>query len=298
MDQVPPGRVTSFKALGEALGDARAAKAIFQILRDERPRGWHRVVRSDGSLSFPEASRTLRTEGVSVSADRVGGFQQSMFAEFDSPRPLERLREEQRALSRRVVLEDLFGELATVAGFDVSYEGQRAYAAAVVLDWPDLGVVEEATVRTRASFPYISTYLAYREFEPIARCYRRLQREPSLILVDGNGVLHPASFGIACLTGVKLDRPTIGVAKSLLMGTLEAVPMKQGEVSPVAHRGRVLGYAYKSARQGKPIYISPGHKVSPQTAVRLVKGLCRDRIPEALRLAHLASRRLKRERAA
>jgi deoxyribonuclease V len=295
LGQVPRGRVTSFKALAEALGDVRASKAVYRLLRDERPPGWHRVVRADGSIPFPEAVPYLREEGVGAFGDKVQKFQQLLFTDFQAGMPLKALRDEQRTLARSIVLEDSFGELTTVLGFDVSYQGQVAHAAAVVLDWDRLSVLEEVALRTRVSFPYISTYLAYREFEPIGVCYRRLRSQPSLLLVDGNGILHPASFGIACMVGVKLGKPTIGVAKSLLMGKVQTELAEAGQSSPVVHDSRVLGYAYKPTGGGKPIYVSPGHRVCPETALEIVRKLCRGRIPEPLRLADRAARQLKRE---
>jgi deoxyribonuclease V len=287
--------VTSFKALAEAIGDVRAAKAIYEVLRQERPKGWHRVLRSDGSLPFEEAAALLRREGLRISGGRVEEFQRLLFSGFESRRPLESLREEQRVLSEKIVLEDAFGELRSVAGFDVSYGRNIAYAAAVVMEWGSLNVLEEIALMNRVTFPYISTYLAYREFDAIARCYRRLRSQPSVLLVDGNGILHPASFGIACLVGVRLDRPTIGVAKSLLMGRLEGELTQRGQSCRVIHDDRGLGYAYWPPGGGKPIYVSPGHRVSPETALDIVKTLCRGRVPEPLRLADQASRRLRRE---
>lgn len=294
LDQVPPGRVTTFKALAEAMGDVRAARAIYEVLRRGRAKGWHRVVRSDGVPPFPEGVALLRGEGIYIAKGRVPSFDTLLFEDFQSRRPLERLREEQKTLAERIVLEDELEELRTVGGFDVSYADDEAWAAAVVLQWQSMEPVEEVALKTRVSFPYVSTYLAYREFEPIAECYRRLRTKPSLLLVDGNGILHPAFFGIACLVGIRLEKPTIGVAKSLLTGHLEEELRTRGQVSRVLINGRPLGYAYLPTAGGKPIYISPGHRVSPETAVGIIERLCKTRLPEPLRLADLTSRRLRR----
>ncbi len=289
---MPKGRVTSFKALAEALGDRRAAKAVYEVLRDTRILGWHRAVRSNGVVSFPEAADILRGEGIQLAGLRAEGFRELEFTEFRSSRPLETLRQEQRSFARDVILEDVLEKTGSVVGFDLSYEGMKAYAAAVVMDWQGMEVREEVGLRAEVGFPYISTYLAYREFEPISLCYGRLKHRPSLLLVDGNGILHPAGFGIACLVGLRLERPTIGVAKSLLLGTVDS-ELRPGETSPIHDKGKLLGYAYRPGNR-KPIFISPGHMVSPSTAVEVVKGLCRERIPEPLRLAHLACGQLKR----
>ncbi len=292
LDQVPTGRVTSFKSLAEALGDLRAAKAVYRALVDEKPEGWHRVVRSDGILPFPNVATALQREGIKVVEGGVDGFENVVFMDFATSRPLEALREEQKALSSRLILHDNLGDLRSVVGFDVSYRGNTAHAAAVLMEWDSLRILEEVTLEVKAGFPYISTYLGYREFEPISLCYQRLRRKPSLMLVDGNGILHPVGFGIACLVGVKLERPTIGVAKSLLMGTVTKELDRKGSSSPVVHQDRLLGYAYKSS-EGRPIFVSPGNMVSPATALELVRALCLDRSPEPLRLAHLASKKME-----
>ncbi len=288
--QVPPGRITTFKAIAESLGDVRAAKGVYQVIREEKPPRWHRVVRADGMLPFPDARKTLAREGVDLAEDRVRNLGRVIFIDFTSDRPLKALREEQKALFEQLVLEDIEGEVSSVAGFDVSYDQQLAYAAAVTLDASDLKLIETVALKTRVTFPYISTYLAYREFDPISICYRRLRTPPSLLLIDGNGILHPAGFGIACLVGLRLQKPTIGVAKSLLMGNVGEV--RVGGTSPITSGDRLLGYAYR-ASSGKPIYVSPGNLVTPSTALRIVKRLCRGRLPEPLRLAHRESRALR-----
>lgn len=290
LTQIPPGRVTTFGTVAEALGDLRAAKAVYQVIREERPRGWHRVVKTDGTLPFSGAGGLLEAEGIGLSGRRVGELRGVLHGNFVSERPLETLREEQMALSRRIVLEDSFEDVATAAGFDASYDGQQAYAAAVVVDVESLQPLETGSTKMHVTFPYISTYLAHREFEPISACYRLLKTRPSLLLVDGNGILHPAKFGIACMVGLRLGKPTIGVAKSLLMGSVEEV--KVGKAVPVTSNGRLLGYAFRPTH-GRPVYVSPGHLISPSTALNLVKGLCRGRIPEPLRLAHAESRALR-----
>ncbi|MFQ5907462.1 MAG: endonuclease V [Thermoplasmata archaeon] len=288
--QVPVGQVTTFGALAQALGDARAAVPVFRVLRRNRPPGWYRVVRRDGSLAFQRAAPPLEKEGVRLQGGRIRNFRKICFQGFRSSRPLEALREEQRSLASQVVFEDRFDELLSVAGFDVSYGDDRAYAAAVLLDWESLEVQQEIRLTVPVEFPYISTYLAYREFDAVARCFSLLEMAPSLLLVDGNGALHPHHLGVACYVGLKFDRPTIGVAKSLLTGRPDRVHLAPGESAPVRMGGALAGHAFRPP-SGKPIYVSPGHRVSADTALRLIRRLCRTRIPEPLRLADRAARR-------
>lgn len=292
LGQVPPGRVTTFKTVAEALGDVRAARAVAEVLRGARPRGWHRVVRVDGSLPVAEARTLLQGEGVPVTGGRVEGFRRRNVVGLSSTKPLRALREEQRTLARRVRLEDAPVEGEAVGGFDVAYGGERAFAAAIVMEGTPLEVVREVTLTLPVSFPYISTYLAHREWEPIARCLERLPEVPPLLLVDGNGILHPARFGIACLVGVRTNRPTIGVAKSLLLGEVAGDP-GPGEAAEVRDRGEVVGHAYRPGA-AKPIYVSPGHRVDLATALERVRGLCQHRVPEPLRRAHAACTRARR----
>ncbi|MFQ5986359.1 MAG: endonuclease V [Thermoplasmata archaeon] len=293
--QVPPGQVTTFGALARALGDTRAAVSVFRVLRRDRLQGWYRAVRADGSLAFRDATPRLVEEGVSMQGGTVRDFPQILFEAFDTKRPLKALRREQQSLARRVVLEDRFEGPRTVAGFDVSYGGSEAHAAAVLLDWGSLEVLEEIGVTMPVEFPYISTYLAYREFDPVARCFARFETPPSLLLVDGNGTLHPNRFGVACYVGLQLDRPTIGVAKSLLTGRPDRETLSPGESAPVRLDGEEVGHVLRPP-QGKSIYVSPGHRISGATALRFVRRLCDSRIPEPLRLADRAARRRRRAR--
>ncbi|MFQ5552479.1 MAG: endonuclease V [Thermoplasmata archaeon] len=291
--QVPPGQVTTFGALARALGDTRAAVPVFRVLRRDRLHGWYRAVRADGSLAFSDATQRLAEEGVSVQGGTVRDFPQILFETFGTRRPLKALRREQRSLASRVVLEDRFEGPRTVAGFDVSYEDSEAHAAAVLLEWGSLEVLEEVGLTVPVEFPYISTYLAYREFEPVARCFARFKTSPSLLLVDGNGTLHPNRFGVACYVGLQLDRPTIGVAKSLLTGRPDREALSPGESAPVRLEREEIGHVLRPPR-GKPVYVSPGHRISGGTALRFVRRLCHSRIPEPLRLADRAARRRRR----
>lgn len=291
--QVPDGRVTTFGALARAMGDTRAAVPVFRALRRDRPAGWHRVVRTDGSLPFQRAVPPLEEEGVRLHDGRIRNFRQLLFEGFHSNRPLEALRQEQQSLASLVVLKDQFEELRSVAGLDVSYGDSKAYAAAILLDWETLEVQQEVRLTVPVEFPYISTYLAYREFDVVARCFAGLETTPSLLLVDGNGTLHPHRFGLACYVGLKLDRPTIGVAKSRLTGRPERDRLAPGESAPVRMDGELVGHAFRPT-VGKPIYVSPGHRMSAITALRFVQRLCRTRIPEPLRLADRAARRQRR----
>lgn len=276
LDQIPPGRTARLGDLARALGDVRASPAIHRALRDDTSfHGAERVVRSGGRPARGAAA---------VGPD---------FTDFRSEAPLAALRAEQVRIAAKVSRRNGFREVHAIGGVDVSYEGGRGFASLVVLRARDLAVVEEVLLSRDVEFPYIPTYLAYREWPLVAAAVERLSEPPDLLLVDGHGQLHPARCGIACHVGVRLDLPTIGVAKNPLVGTARFRP-REGKDAPVEFGGRVMGYALRTGTSVKPIYVSTGHLVNPRTAVRIVRGLCRTRHPEPLRLAHVRATSWKR----
>jgi deoxyribonuclease V len=293
--QVPPGRVATFADLAEGLGDARAAMAVFRILRESPAAGSHRVLRASGEPTIPGAAVRLRREGVRVAGGRVDDLDRLRWREFQGPRTLARLRAEQRRLAADVETSDRFTDIDRVAGFDVSYDHDTAFASAVVMDAAGDGVLQEVSLETRVDFPYIPGYLANREFPAIEACFRRLDPAPDLLMIDGHGILHPARFGIASYAGVRLDRPSIGVAKSLLVGTPGPTPRDPSGSTDVRLDGEVLGAGLRSERSRRMVYVSTGNRVSLETAVRITKRLCKSRIPEPIRRADLASRKMKRK---
>lgn len=295
VEQIPPGRVSTFTDLAEGLGDPRAAMAVFRILRESPAVASHRVVRASGEPWAPGATMRLRREGVRVAGGRVDGLDHLRWREFQGPQTLARLRAEQRRLAGDLETSDRFPEIERVAGFDVSYDRDTAFASAVVMDASGDGVLQEVSLETRVDFPYIPGYLANREFPAIEACFRRLDPAPDLLMIDGHGILHPARFGIASYAGVRLDRPSIGVAKSLLVGTPGPSPRDPSGSTDVRLDGEVLGAGLRSGRSRRMVYVSTGNRVSLETAVRITKRLCKSRIPEPLRRADLASRKMKRK---
>ena len=239
-----------------------------------------------------DASHRLARERVPIRAGRVSA---SRFVAIRTAVPLlERLRREQRSLASRVTEEGTGDDAQRIAGVDVAYEGDRTYAAAVCVDATTLAVIEVATATGTVSFPYIPTYLAWREFPGVEAAVRRLSRKPDVLLVDGHGRLHPALFGVACDVGVRLDIPTIGVAKHPLAGR----PLKRSgddrAAIPIAVGGTTRGYAWIPPGAGRPIFISVGHRISLATALDLVKRTTRSRYPAPLALADRACKEMKR----
>jgi len=290
--QIPPGRVSTYGALARALGDIRASRACGVMLSQnpDAPRiPCHRVVMSDGSLggfTHPEGVKKkierLRAEGVSVENGKVVDFHEILFEDFHTDYPLKALREEQEKLKERVKLEDDFS-LGAVGGVDVSYSGRWAYGVLVIMSSPfEVDMVVRG--KFRVDFPYIPTYLAFREEPIISSLLSRFDRE-LILLVDGNGIMHPRFFGLASHIGVKNDVPTIGVAKSQLLGSVVE--------DKVFVNSRHVGYFVKSGRK-RGIYVSPGHRVSLETSLEIVRQYLKHKNPEPLRLAHIYANEFRR----
>jgi deoxyribonuclease V len=295
--QVPKGNVSTYGALAKALGDIRASRAVGRML-NQNPYApivpCHRVVMGDGKLGgfgsgVDKKIALLKSEGVSVSKGEVVDFSKVLFTDFKSDFPLLKMRAEQKKLKSKVKLKDGFSKVNMVAGVDVAYS-DSAYGACVVYDYKTMDIIEKKVVHKKIEFPYIPTYLGYREIPVISNLIKKLENKPTVLLVDGNGVLHPYGMGIASHVGVELKIPTIGVAKSKLCGEITGNLNRTGDCKEVEYEKNVLGYAYLSSRRSKkPIFISPGHKISFETSFDVIKKLCNYKIPEPLRLAHIAA---------
>lgn len=195
----------------------------------------------------------------------------------------------QDELRRRVILADDFGEARRVAGVDVGFrdEGRTTRAAIAVLSFPDLRPVEQAIAEVPTTFPYVPGLLSFREIPAVLAALGKLATLPDLLLCDGQGIAHPRRFGIASHLGVVCNLPTVGVAKSLLVGRHGALADERGASSPLVHRNETVGAALRTRPGVAPVYVSPGHRVSLPTALRLVMACTtRYRLPETTRAAH------------
>lgn len=205
----------------------------------------------------------------------------------------------QNALRQRVERVDRLSLIRHVAGVDVGFEegGGVARAAVAVLAFPDLERVATAVARCPAEFPYVPGLLAFRELPAILAALARLNTAPDLILCDGQGIAHPRRFGIASHLGVLLDVPTIGVAKTRLIGRHDELPDVKGAWTPLIDGAETIGAVLRTRAGVKPVYVSIGHRVSLKTAIELTLAcVTRYRLPETTRQAHhLAS--MKREEA-
>ena len=200
----------------------------------------------------------------------------------------------------RVVAEDRLDEVRVIGGADASatrFDPERAvHAALVALSWPALERLGEGGAVTRGGLPYIPGLLGFREVPALLDAWARLAPKPDLVLVDGHGQAHPRGLGIASLLGVVLDVPTIGVAKSILVGKVEGeLDQAVGAQAPLVWKGRHIGVALRLRRGANPVFVSVGHRVSLPTALGWVARTARGyRLPEPTRLAHLAAADVRR----
>ncbi|GBC63218.1 deoxyribonuclease V [Desulfonema ishimotonii] len=196
----------------------------------------------------------------------------------------------QKELAARVICRGTPENVKTVAGVDVSFGGEMARAAAVVLGFPDLEVTDHAVVTRPVTFPYIPGLFTFREGPVAVAAIEQLAKRPDLIIFDGQGLAHPRRLGIASHMGLLLDLPTIGCAKTRLCGTFDPPGPEKGSWSPLIHRGEVIGAAVRTRTNVRPVFVSPGHLLDLPSAIRFVLACCRKyRLPETTRQAdHVA----------
>jgi len=206
-------------------------------------------------------------------------------ADLKSSFSIEKARKAQLQLAKRIIFEDrLPKEIRYVAGVDTAYAGELAVGAVAVLNFNSLELVEAQTATRKVAFPYVPTLLSFRELPPTLLCIKKLKTPPDVFLVDGQGFAHPFRCGFASHLGVVLGKPTIGVAKSRLIG--EAEPFGSRDFAYLWHDGEIVGVALKTSAR-KVIYVSVGHMVSLETAIKIVRHCTRfSSVPEPLRIAH------------
>jgi deoxyribonuclease V len=181
--------------------------------------------------------------------------------------------------------------VATVAGLDVAYDGDRLAAAVVVLDAEDLAVRDTAVVRGRAAFDYVPGLFAFREAPALLEALDRLTVRPDVLVCDGHGRAHPRRFGLASHLGVLSDLPSIGVGKTKLLGDWEPVGEERGDSSPLVDDGETVGAVLRTRTGVKPVFVSAGHRMDLESACALTLALTpRHRLPEATRAADRACR--------
>jgi deoxyribonuclease V len=296
--QIPDGMVSSYGAVAEALGDKVASRAVGRMMNqnpDADTMPCYKIVHSNGrlggfGLGVDDKIRRLNEVKISVEKGKIVDFDRYYFKKFKTEQPLKKLREEQIQLRKKIKLSDGFKTIKTVAGIDVAYpknEFDYACGACVVMDYKTKEILEKKTISWETSFPYISTYLYYREFPVIWELVNILKTDPTIFMFDGNGILHPYGIGLATQAGIALNKPSIGVAKRLLYGDIKN---KSVYVS-----NKKSGFTFfSSERIKRPVFVSPGHKISFNTSYNIVKRFSKYKIPEPLRQAHILAKKTLR----
>ncbi len=185
-----------------------------------------------------------------------------------------------------------------VAGIDCSYRNDQVgiWAAAVVIDLKDFSILEIGSAFKTTAFPYVSGFLAFREGPVVLEAFSKLKSKVEAVIFDGQGIAHPRRFGIAAHLGLWLDLPTIGCGKTRLCGHADEPDNTPGAFTPLIEKGEQVGVLLRTKENVKPVFISPGHRISMKGAVKVIlKSLGRYRLPEPTRIAHLECNRFRRE---
>ena len=205
------------------------------------------------------------------------------------PKTVAEARHIQQQYASQVVLNNELKDIDFVAGVDVGFEdnGTTTRAAVAVLNFPELTLQEQVITRTPTCFPYVPGYLSFRELPGVLDALSQLKTVPDLILCDGQGIAHPRRFGLACHLGVITGLPSIGAAKSRLIGTYTEPGSSKGEWEPLYDKEEIIGAVLRTRDNVRPLFVSIGHRVDLQTAIHYVLHCTtRFRLPETTRWAH------------
>ena len=214
---------------------------------------------------------------------------------------LEKLKKIQLECAKKVVQRDDFDEIKTVGGMDLTFEDikrdpTRAWASLVVIELETLKPIYEHVVEDVVDFPYIPTFLAFRELPLLLKLYKTAEVKPDVFFVDGQGVAHPRGCGIASHFGVETGEVSVGVAKSKLFGYAKEPGPKKGDFTYLRYKGRIIGAVVRTKDNAQPVYVSVGHSISLKTSIELVLKTSIYRVPEPTRLAHNLLQKVRREK--
>ena len=195
----------------------------------------------------------------------------------------------QELLTDRIILKKLSSTVRTIGGGDVAYpkRGNLLFGAMVVLSFPDMKILETATAEEKIPFPYIPTLLSFREGPVLIKTFNLLKIKPDVMIYDGQGIAHPRGMGLASHIGLWLNLPSIGCAKTPLLGEFISPGPSKGSYEWIKKEGNKVGAVLRTKEKVKPVFVSPGHRIDLTTSIRIILESCHGfRIPEPLRLAH------------
>jgi deoxyribonuclease V len=200
----------------------------------------------------------------------------------------------QKRLASQVVLTPLPGRISLIAGADVGYSRRHNTAVAVLATYtfPGLEFRELVQLHDEISYPYVPGLLSFREVPLMVQTFQLLREQPDVVLCDGQGIAHPRGLGLASHLGLWLNLPTVGCAKTRLVGSHGKVGPKKGQYRSLMHRNNRVGVVLRTRAKVKPLYVSPGHLAEVDSSRKLVVRCClKYRLPEPIRKAHLAAQR-------
>lgn len=205
----------------------------------------------------------------------------------------------QNELSGRIILDNSFNQIKSIAGCDVAYSSSfnKAYAAVCVFSFPGLNKINEITYVSNVSFPYITGLLTFREGPALLRAFEELKGKPDLVIFNGQGIAHPRKMGLATHMGIILDIPSIGCAQRVLYGKYSSPGNSKGSYSEIRNNeNEVIGACLKTRENVKPVFISQGYKIDLKTAVDIIlKCTLKYKIPEPVRAAHILANAMKKQ---
>ena len=199
------------------------------------------------------------------------------------------LKRIEKDVLKGVSIKDVLTEIKTIAAFDIGFSGTKVICSCVVFNYPSMEVIEEKHTISEELMPYSPNLIAFREGPPITDLYRDLENNPDILIVDGFGVLHPSKAGVASYVGVLLNKPVIGISKELIYGNLDE--------DKVMFNNELKGYAVKAKEFARPVFITPGHNITAEKAVELIKNtvVAEFKLPLPLHLAHKKTNKIKKE---
>ena len=283
INTIPYGKVTTFKILSEHLGDIYSIKFIINYYKKLNG-PWWRVVNSDGTINDKMQEELLKKEGIEITNNKIVSLEKYLFDDFNiKEKILKKYRKIQEELANKIILEDNIDDINLIGGVDLSYKNDIGYVVYVILN-KNLKLINKYIFKEKIEFPYIPSFLAFREGEPIIKTFNKIKEKIDILFVNGHGISHPFKLGLASYVGVNLNIPTIGITKKLLSGNIID--------NKIIINNEVRGY--KIEKFGKIICVSPGNLISLEKTKELsekhwISGKC----PEPIKLADMISKKIK-----
>ena len=215
--------------------------------------------------------------------------------DLDWPATLPAAQHVQKVLQDRVKIEPLKEAPRFIAAVDSAFTRDHVIAVAVLFTYPELEFLEKRFALVPLLFPYVPGYLTFREGPGALKAIGQLQNQPDLILFDGQGIAHPRGMGIASHLGVLLDIPSVGSAKSRLVGDYDEPGPGKGDYTPLVYRGKTIGTVLRTRQKVKPVFVSPGHRIDIEGSIRIILNCTQKyRLPEPIRMADSLTKKIKK----